>query len=257
MEAARRKEPWCNVRSVWRRLFSRSLVGDQINAVNKPTGPQEIVSNAFDRETDFLLKEYEIMRSEINTRVNSQTNLVTVSVLLLGGIIAVGPFLINFDSRSVQLRLPQNYFVLILLLISTLFTSLLWATMAHGIHIASIAGFLHSQIRKKAILILGNNTTVLNWEIYRHKLLFPKHLLLSLITVFMSIAQYFVMVVPATVSLIAAVIVYLSNFTIPPVDWFEWFVIVFLIFNTLYLLATIPCSIYFLRVYQEISADEI
>ncbi len=245
------------MRSVWKRLFSRSLVGDQKNVVNKPTAPQEIVPNAFDREADFLLKEYEIMRSEINTRVNSQTNLVTVSVLLLGGIIAVGPFLVNFDSHGIHLRLPPSYFVLLLLLISTLFTSLLWATMSHGIHIASIAGFLHSQIRKKAILILGKKTTVLDWEIYRHKLLFPKQLLLNLIAVFMSIAQYFVMVVPAIVSLIAAVVVYLSNFTIPPENWIEWFVIVFFIFNMLYLLATIPCSIYFLRAYQEISVNDI
>ena len=66
-------------------------------------GEQKIFSSILDSEAEFLLKEYEALRTEINSHIASQTQLTTVAIILLGGLTASVPFLesvMNFKGNE-------------------------------------------------------------------------------------------------------------------------------------------------------------
>jgi len=222
---------------------------------------QEAPPSAGDREVDILLKEYQTLRSEINTHVVSQTQLTTVTVVLLGGVTAAAPFLVSSDSQGLHLRIPLVFLVLTLLIISTLFASLQWASMAHDIQIAYIAQYLHKNIRSRVTMLLGGSASVFNWEGYRNGLMYPQsnkpnHLLVRLTVIALAIAQYIPTSVPAAISLFAAGLLYFTNFSIPAANAIGWLDIGLIIFNSFYILASIPSAIYISRAYEEIPSHK-
>src|SRR5947199_4629520 len=98
----------------------------------------KVVLPDFDKDAQFLLKEYETLRAEINTRLASQTQLISVAMILLGGITAVTPLILNQDPQGLHLRIPLIYLPFALLIIAILFTSLQYAFMGHDIQISYI-----------------------------------------------------------------------------------------------------------------------
>ncbi len=221
---------------------------------------QENLSSTVDGEVEIFLKEYEVLRTEINTHIASQTQLTTVAIILLGGITAAIPFLVSLDSQGLHLRFPLIFLVLMLLIISILFTSLQWASMAHDIQMAYIAQYIHRDIRTKTILALRMTASVFNWEGYRNKQMYPKSqkfssLAARLAIVVLSIAQYIPMSLPAVVSLLAAGLIYLTNFSILAADAIGWFDISLFIFGLFYFLASIPCALYITYAYEEIPSQ--
>jgi uncharacterized membrane protein YsdA (DUF1294 family) len=127
-----------------------------------------------DKEAEFLLKEYEALRAQITSHIASQTQLTTITIVLLGGAIATTPFLLSSDSQGLHLRFPPIYFVLVLLVTSTLFTSLVLASMGHDIQMASMAQYFYRNVRMRASSLLGGSTgSVFNWDRYRIGLMFP------------------------------------------------------------------------------------
>ena len=68
----------------------------------------------------------------------------------------------------------------------------------------------------------------------------------------LSVAQYIPMSVPAVVSLLAAGLIYLTNFSITAMNAFGWFDIGLFVFDLFYFLASIPCALYIAGAYREI-----
>jgi hypothetical protein len=221
-------------------------------------GEQNKFSSIADREVEILLKEYEALRTEINSHIASQTQITTLAIILLGGLTASVPLIVSIDShQNLQLRFPFVYLVLSFLIVSLLFTSLLWAAMSHDVQMAYITQYIYRDIRSRAFLLLeGTTTSILNWDHYRIELLFsspknPRQLAVRLTVGVLNAAQYALMLVPGVVSLVAAGVVYINYASIPPRDVVSWFDFVLFIFDSFYLITIIPCALYVARAYKE------
>ncbi len=208
-----------------------------------------------DKEVEILLKEYEALRAEITVRIQAQTQFTTITIFLIGGVTAAIPFIISSDAHGLQIRIPLIYLVLVLIITSTLFTSLAMASMWHDIQMAYMAQYFYRNLRIKSSLLSGG-TSVFNWDHYRVGIMFPtfnksRPLTSTIAIVVLNSAQYLLMLVPATLSLIVAAVLYLTNFSILPANPVGLLNICLFILNLFYLLATVPCIRYIARAYEE------
>jgi len=203
-----------------------------------------------DQEIAIVLKEYEALRAEIISRLESQTQLTSVASILIGGVLAAIPFVFSFGSQKQALNIPPVVLISGLLAISTLFTSLLWTYMEHDIEMAYIGQYFNKSLRPKLQQLLKESTKIdmpLDWDSYRsNQLGFRAKSILYLTTTIsvtlLSASRYVLISMPIVLSLISSIIFYISFYFILITNISALFDIIFFIFNVVYFsLALISC----------------
>src|SRR2546430_16872879 len=117
-------------------------------------------SNDFarEKEVETHLKEYETLRAEIGFRLDTQSRLANIALLLLGGITTISVTLFSLNAGTLKLPIPLVYVILMLLIIALLFTSLALGFLKQQLELGRLATYCHQFIRPKVGDLLGPGT---------------------------------------------------------------------------------------------------
>lgn len=206
-----------------------------------------------DREIEILLKEYETLRSEVLAREASRIQIIGVAIFLIGAITAVAPFLLHQGVQGLQTVISLQYFIVILLVVSMLFSSLYWAYMLHDVEVSHIGNYILN-IRMRACQLINLEETsahIFNWDHY-HVNKLSQSSSVYFANIALSCSRYVILICPAVISLLAASWLYVVNFPVIPISAEAWGGIVFFAFDLLYLLASVPVVINLNNNYQTI-----
>ena len=174
-------------------------------------------------EKEFLILEYQALRDEILSRTGRQTQLTTLAIALLGGILAVVPFKL-FSNPQTTIDLNNPLIVTELLVTSGLFISILWVFMEQEMRVINAAHYIHNTIRVRVALLQNirvdksndqpwdKELGVLNWDKYLIQTSEPENFLSILIFVLRVGSRYVVMAFPAILALIFAALVYYNKY---------------------------------------------
>ncbi len=209
--------------------------------------------------SEYYIKEFEALRAEVVSRLESQTQLTSIALVLLGGILAAVPLVVFSGTQT--FKVPEPYIIIGLLVISTLFTSIQWAYMEHDYEMAIIGQYIFQSIRESALQELlppRFRPSILSWDLYRSGAMFPErkqstNIIIHAAVFLMSISRYGLVVVPSVVSIVGA-----GYFLAPSVIGGSltfgavWFVIYF-VFDVLYVLLTFPYAFFIRRQYVQIT----
>src|SRR6266487_1827451 len=207
---------------------------------------REASSSSNDKKLKVLLKEYEALRTEVITRLQMQTQLTTVTSLLIGVVIGAIPFLISIGTQKQLINISPLILVTFLLLISALFISLVWVILEQDAEMAYISRYLIKVIRKRALELIEGITIseepIFAWEFYRFKELFEQKIPDKWGTKLfksqpmeqaLSVSRYVLTGIPIPFAMGAAVTIYITNPNYPrfSLDFFNVFNWVFFILN--------------------------
>lgn len=213
------------------------------------------MSENIDTEVEMLLKEYEALRAEILSREQSQTQVTNIALLLLAGVTTAASFLFYTDPSGLHLRVPLISLIVMLLIISLLFTSLHWTYLLHNCEIGFIASYINKDVRARACKLLGQDqqtASIFNWDRSHIRTLYPTSPLNSIWISLLSLSPYAVILIPGLVTLAMAIWMYLTDFTIPAVNAIGWIANILIIIALIYSLISLPCILFVLRVYKKI-----
>jgi hypothetical protein len=200
-----------------------------------------------EKEIEVLITEYETLRSEMHSRLNAQTQITNIALLLIGGASAAIPFLFSFNSQGLHPTVPFIPLVIVLLVISLLFISLLWSYMQHMLELGYIGKYIEQVIRPRCcdLLEIEKQSQFFCWDSYHAQQLFPKHIYGKFIVGMSTIALYGVMGIPALLTLTVASAIYFTSFSIiTTTDKGMWIILSFIIFVLICFVTSITCGIY-------------
>jgi hypothetical protein len=211
-------------------------------------------------EVDILMKEFETLRDEEVTRIESQTQLASIALLLIGAVVTAAPFLLLSGNQSHSLSIPPIYLLNGLLIISALFTSMLWTLLEHDIKTAYMSHYFNFNIRTRAAHLLGldaNSAHILNWDRYQLGRVFPRKRSLKALggtgaAVLLYTSRYGLMAVPAVATLAAAGFVWSGFVTLPPRDGLGWLDVGIFAFDAVYFVGAVLFALYISRQWQAI-----
>ncbi len=197
-----------------------------------------------DREIEILLKEYETLRGEVLSREASRIQITGVAILLIGATTAAAPFLLHQGVHGLQPIISLQYFIVLLLVVSLLFSSLYWAYMLHDVEVSHIGNYI-LKIRMRACQLISIEETtayIFNWDRY-HVNVLSKSSFIQFANIALSFSRYIILVCPAVISLLVASWLYVISFPVIPASAEAWGIIAFFAFDLLYLVASIPVVI--------------
>lgn len=211
-------------------------------------------------EIELITKEYDALRAEMIARLGAQIQVTTVATLLLGGIVTLTPLFISKTNLQL-LSTFQPYIITGLLILSILFTSLLWSFIDNDVQIAEIGEYLDTKLRIRVFELLNvkdENLRVMNWGRYRLSSRFRRYntgnpLLLNIAVFMINTSRYGLNTIPAILILI--LVFFLIPHQIPAAtDIIGWFNLGFLVFDFLYLITAIGYALYFRSSYKKRAA---
>ncbi len=219
------------------------------------TNHADNIKDNIDREVEFLLKEYETMRNESLTREASRAQIGSVTIILIGGIMTIVPFLFFEGSHGLQLKIPLSYAIFMLLVSSLLFTSLQWAYLLHDFEVSHIANYIQT-LRVRACQLLDlkrDSAQILGWDIYHTRKLYQTSKYAFFSVVMLNISRYAIITIPALISLLIAGWLYFSHFSLLTMDVIGITILLFFVFDTLYFLVFFTTAFYCLGMYQDLT----
>jgi hypothetical protein len=211
--------------------------------------------NSVDKEVDILLKEFEMIRAESLTRETSRTQLLGAAGVLIGALTVLSPLVITVNNQGLlALKVPLPYFILALLVVSLLFTSLQSHYLLQDFEVGNIA-IRCNRIRSSICSLLGlpvDTSPVLNWDREHIKMINPSTPIAYITSATLSLSRYVVLSLPAFASLTAAIWIYYANLSSLPAGVFVWITVFFIFFDLVYFLMIFPSGWYVYRVYLKL-----
>ncbi len=173
---------------------------------------------------DIVLKEYEILRSEIDEYHKQQKDFMNFAILIVGGYVSLLSMLyINNKSISFPLLVFPMYISSIGLLY-----------LDRTLRIKRIASYIHNYLRYKLINLV--NFHILHWEIY--KKVTAKHKEVNyLVSRFLDWFRISVFLLPSLISLV-------TYFVIKNTFSFSWWEITFLIIDIILIFILIIINLF-------------
>lgn len=205
--------------------------------------------------SDFILHEYDALRAEIVSRLETQTQLTAVALALLGGLAAAVPFFI-YSGHSIN-TIPTSLVILGLQIVALLFTSITWFFLENDVEMAYIGRYLSQQLSQQGKQLSRDprgNFSPLHWDIYRRDRMNPRRGgirsgFVGTVTLMLAVSRYGLIAVPSIITLVAASYFHFSNNALnfdTPINSLNT---VFLAFNMLYLVTTVPTAFYAFNLY--------
>lgn len=202
-----------------------------------------------EKEIEIYLKEYEKLCAEIRSRLDAQTQITNLALLLLGGIIPAAVFVSDSQiSNKIEVLLFG------LLIISLLYISLQSSFLNHVLEIGRIGKYINGSTKSNVGQVIGikNYDSLFAWERYHTKQQFPEKTFKKIAIIILSISQLALMLVPAIASLIYAINIYRSLYSFLPTDILGRISLGLIIFNIVYLLGSMITGWYSISIYREI-----
>ncbi|HLG60315.1 MAG TPA: hypothetical protein VKY19_00155 [Ktedonosporobacter sp.] len=216
-------------------------------------------SNNFarEKEVETHMKEYETLRAEIGFRLDAQSQLANIALLLLGGITTISVALFSLNAGTLKLTIPPIYLIFTLLIFALLFTSLALAFLRQQVELGRLATYCHQFIRPRVgeLLGLGTADSILQWDHWHAKQAVPSNTFHRFVASVFMFSQLAVMVIPALVTLLVSASIYISSFPILPDYLDKWIALGLLFFDLGYLALLVPCGQSALRAFTEIGSS--
>lgn len=209
-----------------------------------------------DKQIEILLKEFESLRAEANARESSQIQIISAAALLIGALTALSPLILSFNSKGIlELKIPLVYLIIMLLVISFIFTSLQLTYLAQDVEVGNIA-LRVKNIREALCHLLhlkSDEAPILKWDLEHIEMLNPSSRLEYMGSVVMSISRYALFAIPALAFLIISANFYFFN--VHQFSTVSGIVsILFIFIDLAYFLLTIPCALFSYRSYLKLRA---
>jgi hypothetical protein len=206
-------------------------MSDNTDEGKKEEPPQNISKD--DKEIEVIMQEYASLRAEIGYRYSMHSQFTNIAFLLIGGITAVASLFFSFDSHGIQLRVEPLYLIIILLIISFIFTTLLCASLLQLLEFRHIGSYTIQSIRKRVLEILGldeSESIDITWDNYHSHVaspLQPKKGEDKFLMWMLTLSPYTVMAVPALLSLGFGIWLFFANFPTLLTNLGGWIVLIF------------------------------
>jgi len=222
---------------------------------------QKSSTSTTNQEIEILLKEYESLRAEIISRLEAQTQLTSVATVLMGGILTAVPILLSFGPQKQLLNILPGTIIIILLIISTLFISILWTYEEHDIEMAYIGQYFNKKIRPRMVYLLkleDSEAIILGWDrdrLTKMALIQKKpsnFLTVTFSVTLLSTSRYMLISIPILFSIVSAVLVYSYNYTVLSNIFINLFDIFLFILNLIYFSFAILYALQIRNTYEAI-----
>jgi hypothetical protein len=224
---------------------------------SKKNKKEEIICDKpeIDKELEVLLKEWEVLRAEAVSHLGAQYQLTNVALLLLGGLITLTTLPFISFGQGLHLTVPNLYFVVLLLVVSPLFSSLLHAFLSHQLDLGYFGGYAQNIIRKRIckLLELQKDSEFFSWDNYHQQQLTSKGRFGWFVAMMITSSHGAVVGILALLTWIAAIWAYGVNSSLFTNSIGMWGVLILLTFDTFYFLAVIPVAINAINTFRNLS----